>query len=474
MEIEWIRVDDYNFEQEPAADPAGSIIKCDAADSRIGLDLPDAALKGYPGLKLGQAVVKEEKAGLKNVIDTPGIQSGAKSDQKNHSFIRISEQKVNDLVDMLGELLITESFHKQEIRDLLSDSVMDSRLSANILRMERITKDIQDISMSLRMVSLKQTFQKLLRVGRDTARDLKKDVGIGLLGEDTEIDRIVVEKIQDPLMHLVRNAIAHGIEGEDERRARNKPPEGQVVINACNKGGFLYIEVADDGKGLEIEKLYRKAKEKGLIDPGRKYSDDEVLKFIYLPGFSTQENIDNISGRGVGMNVVETEVLKIGGKIEISNRPGRGCTFTLKIPINLATINGTVIDLFGWRYILPTLHIKQLVKPDVSQWVKIKGKPEMIRIHDEIIQVIPIKKILDIDGIENDLKDVLIIVLELDNVSKALPVKKILGKQDVVVKPLGTEFRNLNYISGATILGDGRVSLILDIDTLFSFGARSR
>ena len=276
--------------------------------------LVDKQRQSYPGLKFGQVALKEGKASLKNVVEALNVQSGFKADLKGELFIRVPEQKVDSLVDMLGELLITQSLHKQEISDLLVEARLDGKLSNNIIRMERITKDIQTIAMSLRMVSLKQSFQKLLRVGRDAAKGLNKDIAINLSGEDTEIDRSVVEKIQDPLMHLVRNSISHGVEPASERLAGGKQPQGQVCINAYNKRGFVYIEVADDGRGLEIDALWRKAKEKNLVDPNRNYGDEEILKLIYLPGFSTQDSIDSISGRGVGMNVVETEIINIGGQ----------------------------------------------------------------------------------------------------------------------------------------------------------------
>lgn len=419
------------------------------------------------GLKLGQMLVQDEKASLKDVVEALSIQSAVKPDTKPQSFIRIPESKVDSLVDMLGELLIIQSLHKQEISNMLVEvNRMDSRLSNNIIRMERITKDIQIISMSLRMVSLKQTFQKLARIGHDTSKELDKNIDIILRGEETEIDRSIVEKIQDPLMHLVRNSISHGIEAEQVREGKGKPLQGKVVISAYNKRGFVFIEIMDDGKGLSVEKIYEKALEKGLVDPSKGYTDEEIIKFIYLPGFSTQEAIDNISGRGVGMNVVETEIKRIGGKIEIDNRLGFGCTFILKIPINLATINGTVVDIFGGRYIIPTLHIKNLLKPEPDQWISFKGRIDMIKIRDEIMPIIPIDKILG-SRIQNiDYRNGMVIVIELEQKLKAIPVSSVIGKQEIVLKPLGPEFRNLDFVSGATILGDGRVSLILDVEYL--------
>jgi two-component system chemotaxis sensor kinase CheA len=419
----------------------------------------------YPDLKFGQIAVKENKADVKDVISALHVQETAKSDQKNQSYIRIPASKVDNLVDHLGELLITQSLHKQEITSLLTRD--GGQVMNNVMRMERIAKEIQDITMSLRMVSLKQTFQKIYRIGRDTAAELGKDIEIDTSGDDTEIDRNIVDKIHDPLMHLIRNAISHGIEDVDERIRAGKPAAGHVTISASNKRGNVYIEISDDGKGLSADKIYKKAVEKELIDPSQKYSEEEILKFVYLPGFSTQEKVNSISGRGVGMNVVQTEIAKLGGKIDIENRQGQGCTFILKIPVNLATINGTIVEIFGCNYIIPTLNIKQILKPQEDQWVSIKGIVSTIVIRNEIIPVIPIAGILlsnaEFKGADTDI----VITVEHEQKLMALPVKAILGKQEVVVKQLGSDFSSLDFVSGATILGDGRVSLILDVEALF-------
>ncbi len=419
----------------------------------------------YPDLKFGQIAVKENKADVKDVISALHVQENSKMDQKNQSYIRIPAVKVDNLVDHLGELLITQSLHKQEITSLLNRD--GGKVMNNVMRMERIAKEIQDITMSLRMVSLKQTFQKIYRIGRDTALELGKDIEIDTFGDETEIDRNIVDKIHDPLMHLIRNAISHGIEEAGERIHAGKPAAGHVTISASNKRGNVYIEISDDGKGLSADKIYKKAVEKELIDPLQKYTEDEILKFVYLPGFSTQEKVNSISGRGVGMNVVQTEITKLGGKIDIENRQGQGCTFILKIPVNLATINGTIVEIFGSNYIIPTLSIKQILKPQEDQWVSIKGIVSTIAIRNEIIPVIPIADILLSTGGYRGMDTDIVITVEHEQKLKALPVKAILGKQEVVVKQLGSDFSNLDFISGATILGDGRVSLIFDVEALF-------
>ena len=450
---------------------------CQDSDGKVSMGTDDGDLSGIIDGIIGTepewtglAGDGEDKAISGGAVPPSGGPEDARRDQKSQAYIRIPAGKVDNLVDLLGELIITQSLHKQDISDAFNK---DSRLVNNIIRMERIAKDIQDITMSLRMVSLKQTFQKICRIGRDTAAELGRSVEILIKGEETEIDRNIVEKIHDPMMHLIRNAISHGIEPEAERLAAGKPPAGCILIQACNRRGNVYIEISDDGKGLNPDRIYAKAVEKGLADATGKYSEDEILRFIYLPGFSTEESVNSISGRGVGMNVVQTEIARLGGKIEIRNSQGRGCAFILKIPVNLATINGTIVSIAGSKYIVPTLNIKQILKQEAEQWISIKGKRSMVRIRNEILQVIPISSILDSGPEEAASVSGLIMVVEHEQKLMALPVDSIEGKQEVVVKSIGSDFRHLNFVSGATILGDGRVSLILDIDALFKLSGDS-
>ena len=410
--------------------------------------------------KKDKVLLKENKQEL-----TIKEESKAKSSSSTESgYMRIAIQKVDNLVDMLGELLIQHSLIQQEAEAHLCTS---NQYMNHLMRMSKMIKDIQNLSMSLRMISLKSTFQKLLRIGRDTAMELGKEVDIFIIGEETEVDRNVAEKVLDPLMHLVRNAVSHGIEQPEERDAKGKNIKGQISIQAYSKRGNVYIEVKDDGKGLSVDKIYEKASRQNLIDSSMQYTEEEIIKFIFLPGFSTQETINNISGRGVGMNVVETEVTKIGGKIEISNKPGEGCSFILKIPINLAIMNGTIVDILGSKYIIPTLYIKQFLKPEEKQWVHIRGKKKMLRCRDEIIPIIPILEEFEFKGESKAEDQAMIIIMEVEQELKALPVRAVLGRQEVVAKPLGSEFNGIRFASGASILGDGKVSLILDVEALF-------
>ncbi|HBE78119.1 MAG TPA: hypothetical protein DDW65_10120 [Firmicutes bacterium] len=426
----------------------------------------------YPGLKLGQIVVKEKKAEAQDVIQSLRIQEKASkiitSDNSYNGYTRVPTLKIDNLVDLIGELVITQAQIEQEAIKRFGNN--DS-LVTNLIRMEKTSKDIQNISMSLRMISLKSTFQKINRIGRDTIAELHKNVNIEISGEETEIDRGVAERILDPLLHLLKNSISHGIEEETDRVNKGKPIQGQVQIQAYSKRGSVFIEISDDGKGMDVERIYQKAIDKGILDPSKIYTEDEILNEIFLPGFSTVENVNNVSGRGVGLDVVKTEISKLGGKVELDNQSGKGCRFTLKIPINMAVINGTIIDIKGVRYILPTLYIKQILKTEPDQWINISGNKSLIRIKDEVIPLISVDKLFGLPRGEMDDSVELVVVVELEQSLKALPVRNVVDRREIVVKALGREFSHLDYVSGASILGDGSVALILDIESLFKISA---
>ena len=382
--------------------------------------------------------------------------------------VRVSTAKVDSLVDMLGELLITQSQIEQEAVQRFGQN---DPLVTHLGRLSRITKELQGLSMSLSMVSLKSTFQKLRRLGRDTVASLGKEVDLQFFGEDTEIDRGVAERLLDPLVHLIKNAISHGVEDRETRLARSKSPVGVVTVSAYSRRGSVFIEVRDDGGGIDPEKVWRKAVERGLVDPGGIRNEDEIIGFLFLPGFSTAATVDGVSGRGVGMDVVKTEISRIGGRVDVQNTLGQGCAFVLKIPINMAILNGTIVDLGGAHYILPTLTVKQILQVTEDLWISVQGRDAMVRVRDRLIPVIPVEEILGMKNSGGRRDDVrLVLVLELDNRVKALPARSVVGRQEIVVKPLNEAFRSLDFVSGASILGDGRVSLILDVEALFKYG----
>jgi len=414
----------------------------------------------YPELRFGEIAVKEEK--IKPVEIINALKTQKTKQNQAEEYMRISTGKVDNLVDMVGELIIAQSLIEQHA---FSKYGGDNFFITNLGRITRITKDLQNISMFLRMVALKSTFQKIARIARDTINELGKDIKFSTIGDETEIDRVVTEKLLDPLVHLVKNSISHGIGSKEERIAAGKPPYGNVCVNAYNKRGNIYIEITDDGKGIDTDIVYKKALEKGLIDQFKEYTEKEIQEFILLPGFSTKEVADNVSGRGVGMDVVKTEISKIGGKLEIHSVKGEGSKFILKIPVNHAIMNGTVVEINNSNYIIPTINVKQIIQPQTGQFVTIQGINAMIKVREDIIPIISISKLFKTQKINEETK--LVVIVELDQKFKALPVKNVIGRQEIVVKPVGEEFSGLKYVSGMSILGDGKVSLILDIDHLF-------
>lgn len=413
-------------------------------------------------LKSFRASVLDKLKGTSSAVEDVK-ESGPKHSSANEEYMKVANYKIDHLVDMMGELIINQALIDQYVSQNYND---DRQLVTNMSGFLRITRELQNLSMSLRMVGLKPTFQKLTRVARDTIQELHKDVEFVTSGENTEIDRAVAEKLLDPLVHMIKNAISHGIEEDPADRVRvGKTPRARVELNAYSKRGKIFIEVKDDGKGINTEIVYKKALEKGIVDPNRTYSDAEIKEFIMLPGFSTAKVVDNISGRGVGMDVVRTQILKLGGKVEIQSILNEGSTFTLEVPVNHAIMNGTIIEMNDQYFVVPTVNVKEFLQPTESQWIFTKEQRTMIRVRDNIIPIVPLGTFFK--GIEEPKHVPLVMVLELDQELRAVPIVNVVNRQEVVVKPTGSEFSNLKYISGMSILGTGKVSLILDIDYLF-------
>lgn len=389
--------------------------------------------------------------------------SAQKAPSANEEYMKVANYKIDHLVDMIGELIINQSLIEQYVFSKYSE---DRDLVTNLSGFLRTTRDLQNLSMSLRMVSLKPTFQKVTRIARDTIQELGKEVEFVISGENTEIDRVVAEKLLDPLVHLIKNAISHGIEEKPEDRVQiGKNRKARVELNAYSKRGKIFIEIRDDGRGINTEIVYQKAVEKNLIDTNKTYSESEIKEFIMLPGFSTAKVVDNISGRGVGMDVVQTQIVKIGGKVEIQSELNKGSTFTLEVPVNHAIMNGTIIEMNSQQFVVPTVNVKEFLQPLDSQWIFTREERTMIKVRDNIIPLVPLSVFFK--GVKEESSVPLVMILELDNELRAVPIKNVINRQEVVVKPVSEEFSHLKYISGMSILGTGRVSLILDIDYLF-------
>ncbi len=373
--------------------------------------------------------------------------------------MKVSTQRMDNLIDAVGELVISAAmvFQEKEITD-----TTNPRLARNISQMGKIVRELQEMAMSLRMVSVKATFQKMARIVRDLSVKTKVPVEFTFSGEDTELDRNVVEEIGNPLVHMVRNAVDHGIEPPAERKALGKPERGNVHLASYQEGGSVIIKLTDDGRGLNKEKILAKAKKTGLIKSDAELTDKEIFNLIFHPGFSTADRVTDVSGRGVGMDVVKRNIDNLRGRTEITSEPGKGTAFTVRLPLTLAIIDGVVVRVSGEKYIIPTLSIIESIRAKEEQLATIVGKGEIFNIRGELLPLFRLHRLFDLHGARENPTEGLIVVLAGDGGNCALLVDELIGKQQVVIKSLDHTFKQLEGISGAAIMGDGRVALILD------------
>jgi two-component system chemotaxis sensor kinase CheA len=385
--------------------------------------------------------------------------------------VKVNTSRMDSLVTMVGELVIAQQMVVQDVVQSLGGAAQGQRVQRTLSHMGKMIRDLQEVSMSLRMVNLKSTFQKMTRLVRDVSQRAGKQIEVYTEGEDVELDRNVVEAITDPLVHMIRNSCDHGVEPADERRAAGKSPTGRVSLRAYHAGGSIVIEIADDGRGLRREKLLAKAKAKGLLPPDTDdaaMSDAEVYGLIFLPGFSTAEQVTDISGRGVGMDVVRRNIEALRGKIEIRSEPGKGTTFLMRLPLTMAIIDGMIVRVGSQRYVLPTLSINQSFRPRPEDLKTAINVGEMVRVRGDMLPIYRLNRVLALDEGADDIADALLIVMESDDARFCLMVDEILGQQQVVIKSLNQTGQNLRGVSGGAILGDGRVALILDVGQIVS------
>ena len=377
--------------------------------------------------------------------------------------VKVNMARMDNLVDMVGELVIAQ---QMVIQDPTIESITEERFHRNLTHVGKIIRDLQEVSMSLRMVTLKGTFQKMARLVRDVASKAGKNIKLHIEGEETELDRTVVDEIADPLVHMIRNACDHGVETADKRRAAGKAETGNLTLRAFHQGGSIVIEIEDDGQGLNREAILKKAVERGLYSPDRELSDipdSEVYNLIFLPGFTTAETVTDISGRGVGMDVVRRNIHALRGKTEIRSTPGEGSTFVLRLPLTMAIIDGMIVRVGSQRYVIPTLSIEQSFQPTPDQLNSVIGRGELVSIRGSLLPVYRLNRIFNLNEGIDDPTESLLIVLESDHSRCCLLVDEIIGQQQVVIKSLGQGLSKVQGVSGGAILGDGRVALILDV-----------
>jgi two-component system chemotaxis sensor kinase CheA len=393
-----------------------------------------------------------------------GSQAGNANRRNEAMVVKVDTAKLDYLVDMAGEMVIAESLvrHDPELAALKSP-----KLQRKIGQLTRITGELQRTAMAMRLVPIGPLFRRMARLVRDLSRQFGKPVTMETIGDDIELDRTIVEGLADPLMHMVRNALDHGIEAPEERQRSGKCSPARLLLKAQHQAGQVVIEITDDGRGLDAQKIKAKALEKGLISSAEGLSDEEIHNFIFLPGFSTAANVTNVSGRGVGMDVVRKHIEKLRGRIEIRSAQGCGSTFLLKLPLTLAIIDGLVVAVGQERYIVPLFSVREMFRPTSDHVWTVRQKAEMALVRGTLLPVVRLYRRFRVQPRSEDPLESVLIVAEVEGRKFCVLVDELIGKQEVVIKPLGETFGHVAGIAGGAILGDGRVGLILDLERLF-------
>ncbi|MEI6505298.1 MAG: chemotaxis protein CheA [Planctomycetota bacterium] len=379
--------------------------------------------------------------------------------------VRVDTLKLDGLIDLVGELVVAQSLVVQSPE---LTTVGSAELTRCLGQLRGITSDLQRTAMSLRMVPIGGTFRRMARLVRDLAVELGKEIDLRLEGEETELDRTLVEELADPLVHMIRNSADHGIELPAARVAAGKPPTGTITLRAFHQGGFIVIKIEDDGRGLSAERIRAKAVERGLVQPDEPLERADILDLIFRPGFSTAEQITGLSGRGVGMDVVRRGIEGIRGKVDVSSVEGRGTTFTLSVPLTLAIIDGLIVGVGDQRYIVPTLSVRESFRLTPGAVTTIQGRGEVVEVRGRLTPMLRLGRFLGDPGPVAPAagSEGIVVVVESGQDCRCLLVDDLLGKQEVVIKSLGDMFRGRTAFAGAAILGDGRVGLILDVNAL--------
>jgi len=421
--------------------------------------------------KIGEILMVDDGVSPRTLGQALGAQVQAKQQAQMQSVeesVRVPVNRLDQLIDAIGEAVIAQSMIVADsvITDINAPASIESRdaLRRKVARAELIMRQIQELSMSLRMISVKGVFQKMARLVRDLSKKLDKKVDFVMEGENTELDKSVVENIGDPLVHMVRNALDHGVETTEERIASGKPATAKVVLRAFHKAGSVYIEIEDDGRGIHRDKVLKKAVEQGLVPAHANLSDSEVYQLIFRPGFSTAATVTDVSGRGVGMDVVKRNIEALRGSVEITSEMGKGSRFSVRLPLTLAIIDGMVIRVGVERFIVPTLQVIESLKPAVGQVETILGSGEIIRLRKEIFRIVRLSNVLGARSSFKELHEGIILIVEDASGSRfGIAADEILEQQQVVIKNIGNGIAEAPGISGGAIMNNGEVSLILDV-----------
>ena len=377
--------------------------------------------------------------------------------------IKVSTARLDTLIDLVGELVIANLMVAEEVRDKVST---EPALGGKVSHLSKIVRELQELSMSMRMVPIQGVFHRMARLVRDLGHKSGKDIRLTTEGEETELDRTVVDKISDPLVHMIRNSVDHGIERAEDRQKGGKDPGGHIQLRAFHRAGNVIIEVEDDGKGLDKERIVKKAIEQGIVQGGQDLSDEDAYRLIFHAGLSTAEKVTDVSGRGVGMDVVRKNIEALQGRVEIHSTPGRGTRFTIRLPLTLAVIDGQIVKVGPERYIIPITSIVNSFRPQSTQISSVQNAAEVVSIRGELLPLVRLHRLFNVRPRSDDPAQGLLMIVEADARRCCVLVDDLLGQQQVVLKSLGDGLGQVKGVSGGAIMGDGRVSMILDVPGL--------
>lgn len=443
--------------------PLGEILIKKRAADRQSVERALEKQKQTPEKKLGEILVEHEKVDPKKVASALMDQTHPR--KKIDAQVKVSTRKLDDLVDFAGELVIAQSILKQKTRH-------EAGVSQSVSQLGQIVTNIQNLAMSMRMIPIKATFMKMIRLVRDLSRKSGKQADLNMFGEETEIDRNVVDALYEPMVHMIRNSVDHGIESREQRIASGKPEQGCINLRAYHKGGHIIIEIEDDGKGLDKDRIVEKALASGLISGKEQMTDSQIYDLIMAPGFSTAKKITDVSGRGVGMDVVKEGIEKFRGHLNIESRKGSGTKFTISLPLTLAIIDGMLVRVGDEKYIIPTISIQKAFKLTETEYFTVEGKGEMIKDRGNLIPLIRVDEIFNKQAKKNALENCLVVVVESKDEKRGLLIDELLGKDEYVIKNLGGGLEDIEGLAGGAILADGKVGLILDIHGIFTLASK--
>lgn len=460
--FEWVE-DECDISYQPLTEDSNTAETAVPEDNAEAVSAAGAAATAHHDAD-NEAAISPAALAPGNIPVKPAMTKAAPVKASENSSIRVSIDKVDSLINMVGELVITQSMLGQLGQDF--DISKLARLQEGLSQLEQNTRELQESVMKIRMMPISFAFSRFPRLVRDLGGQLGKKVELVMLGENTELDKTVMEKIGDPLVHLVRNSLDHGLETTEQRLASGKPETGIITLNAFHQGGNIVIEIKDDGAGLNEEKILQKAIANGLVSEQQDLSNEEIHNLIFLPGFSTADAVTDISGRGVGMDVVRRNINELNGTIDVTSVAGEGSTFTIRLPLTLAILDGQLVKVADETYIFPLVSIVESIQLDKKFINNITGSRQVMQLRDEYIPIIRLDEVFNLERSLEDCDEQMLVVVESDNEKIGLVVDDLLGQQQVVIKSLEQNYQRVDGISGATILGDGTVALIIDISSI--------